>query len=111
MTVGQDTLTIIREGAGVCQGQQHIQHRHSIRQFIEAMDVLTDSAEQLTYHPWKETNSVLKISVRKAESCVVNLLEESNNLSVLYCCMRGPHSVVRHQGYNCASAYIPWQNS
>ena len=36
-------LTIVREGACIGKGLQHVQHGHSIRELIEAVDVLTNS--------------------------------------------------------------------
>ncbi len=49
--------TIVWDGARIGQWEQHVQHGYSIRELVQAMNVLVDSSQQLTYHPvWRQVS-------------------------------------------------------
>lgn len=45
--------TVLRNCTGISQRQQHVQHGHSIRQLVQAMNVIMHNSQQLRHHATK----------------------------------------------------------
>lgn len=80
-------LTVVWERARICKREQHVQHGYGIGEFVKAVDVLVDCAEQLTYHPaerqvWCYRQKAQKTIKATKQHLLVDILE--TNLTKLF---------------------------